>query len=257
MKTLRQKIMDRDKIVGTHVQLTDPGICEIMGRLGYDFFWIDLEHTYMSYKELFCHVCAAHDAGTPVIVRVPMSDRTATKKVLEMGVDGIIFPQISSVEEANSLISYTLYPPYGDRGFGPMGAVNWGYDDVQEYVDKKHLDLCRFIQIELKAAVDQLEELMKNPYIDGYILGPCDLSGSIGKLNRVFDPEVVALVDKTVATLHSAGKYVGLSTGASDRETLAFWHDRGVDMLSAGSDNGAIFEVAKRTLGILREVCNG
>ena len=94
MKTLKEKILAGEKIVGTHVQLSDPAICEIVGRLGYDYIWVDLEHTYMSYKDLLCHISAAHSAGTPVIVRVPQNDFTVTKKVMEMGPDGIIFPMI-------------------------------------------------------------------------------------------------------------------------------------------------------------------
>ena len=66
--------------------------------------------------------------GTPVIVRAPQDDLTATKKIIEMGVDGIIFPMVRTAEEANRVIASTLYPPYGDRGFGPMGAIDYGME---------------------------------------------------------------------------------------------------------------------------------
>ncbi len=255
MKTLKEKILAGEKIVGTHVQLSDPAICEIVGRLGYDYIWVDLEHTYMSYKDLLCHISAAHSAGTPVIVRVPQNDFTVTKKVMEMGPDGIIFPMITSVEQAKALIDYTVYPPYGNRGFGPMGAVGYGYYDTDEYLGQGHLNkTCRFIQIEHKAAVDCLEELAKIEHIDGYIFGPFDLSGSVDKIGKVKDPEVIDLMKHTVKVLHDAGKYVGLSIGAHDEENLKFWSDLGIDMLSSHSDYGSIFESMRETLAILNKV---
>ena len=85
----------------------------IAGLAGYDFVWIDMEHNYISFESLLALVMAVKAGGTDVIVRAPQDDLTATKKILEMGVDGIIFPMIRTAEEANRLLSYTLYPPHG------------------------------------------------------------------------------------------------------------------------------------------------
>ena len=117
MKNLREKIDNKEKILGTLVCLTDPCLCEIMGNIGYDCVWIDTEHTYMSYKEVLCHLNAARSADIPAIVRLPQNDLTSTKKILEMGPDGIIFPMSKSAEETKALIDMTLYPPDGNRGF--------------------------------------------------------------------------------------------------------------------------------------------
>jgi len=84
--------------------------------------------------------------------------------------------------------------------------------------------------------VNNLEEIMKNPYIDGYIFGPNDLSGSINELGQVFAPNTTALIHKSIAMMKKAGKYIGLSTGDITDKTLTHWHDMGVDMLSAGAD---------------------
>jgi len=72
-----------------------------------------MEHTYTSYKEVLCHLNAARSTGTPAIIRVPQNDLTATKKILEMDPDGIIFPMVRTAEEAKALIDMTLYPPRG------------------------------------------------------------------------------------------------------------------------------------------------
>ena len=117
MSGLKSKVLEVRNICGTHVSLSDPASCEMIAPLGYDFIWIDLEHSELSPRELHNHMNAAKAFGTPTIVRLPMHDLTVTKKVLEMGPDGIIFPMIHNAEEAEKLISYTLYPPYGNRGF--------------------------------------------------------------------------------------------------------------------------------------------
>ena len=83
MNTLREKLK-KQKIAGTLVCLSDPCLCEIMGNIGYDCVWIDLEHTYISYKDVLCHLNAARSAEISSVVRLPQSDLTATKKILEM-----------------------------------------------------------------------------------------------------------------------------------------------------------------------------
>ena len=140
MNKLREKIDKKEKVLGTLVSLTDPCLCEIMGNAGYDCVWIDMEHTYMSYKEVLCHLNAANSSKIPTVVRLPQNDLTATKKVLEMGPDGVIFPMVKSAKEVEELIKMTLYPPLGNRGFGPLRAIGYGADDVIEYVEKKSLD---------------------------------------------------------------------------------------------------------------------
>lgn len=219
-----------------HINLSDPTVGRIAGLAGYDFIWIDTEHSYLSFENLLNQIIAVKSTGTSVIVRVPQDDLTATKKILEMGPNGIIFPMIRTPEEADRLLSYTLYPPHGIRGFGPMNAVDYGFSDVKSYVKEHHKTMCRFIQIEHIDAVNCLDRMMQNPYIDGYIIGANDLSGSIGRLGDVFCDEVTALIRQTVTKLKENGKYVGISTGDFSETTLRHWHRMGFDMISAGAD---------------------
>ncbi len=246
MNPLKEKIRSGQPICGTHVQLTDPSTCTIFGAAGFDFLWVDMEHTYLSLKDVLIHLTAAKAAGVSVIVRVPQDDLTITKKVLEMGPDGIIFPMVRTAEQAGMLMSWTLYPPYGGRGFGPMGAVRYGWDDADEYVGPGHLDLCRFIQIEQKETVDNLPEIIKNPWIDGYIFGPNDLSGSVNLIHKVYEPEVRDLMERAISLLRTNRKYIGLSTGDTDPDVIRYWHDMGIQMISAGADNGYLLEGARK-----------
>ncbi len=233
---LKDKIKNREKTIGMYVQLSDISISRIAGLAGYDFVWVDTEHSYMSPETVLGHLMALKTTGTPIIVRVPQDDLTATKRILELGVDGVIFPLVKTAEEANRVMSYTLYPPYGERGFGPMNAIDYGLKNVNDYIDNNHKDLCRFIQIEHKDTIDNLDEIMKNEYIDGYIYGPNDLSGSINILGHPFDDRVTELMKKSIKKLHDNGKYVGIASGGYSEDVLKHWASFDVEMLSAGAD---------------------
>ncbi|MBR5538749.1 MAG: exo-alpha-sialidase, partial [Clostridia bacterium] len=248
---LKNKIKNMQKTIGMHINLNDVAIAKIAGLAGYDFIWIDLEHSNLSLENLLADIIAIKSCGTSVIVRVPADDLTYTKKVIEMGVDGIIFPMVRTAKQAAALIDNTVYPPYGTRGFGPMNAVGYGFDDVSKYISHENDSLCRFIQIEHIDAVNNLEEIVQNEYIDGYIFGPNDLSGSIGQLGKVFDTDTTKLINKSIEILRKHNKYIGLSTGDISEKTLSYWHSFDIDMLSAGADFGFLQQTAlnnRRTL---------
>lgn len=233
---LKSKIENNQKMIGMYVQLADISISRIAGMAGFDFVWVDTEHSYMSLETLFGHVMALRTTDTPIVVRLPQDDLTATKRVLEMGVDGVIFPMVRTAAEADRLIASTLYPPEGDRGFGPMNAADYGYRDAFEYTRESQQRLCRFIQIEHKDAIDHLDEIMQNPYIDGYIFGPNDLSGSYGMLGEFFSDKIMGIIAAAIKKLQDNGKYVGIAAGGYSEEIITRWSALGPQMLAAGAD---------------------
>lgn len=254
LRDLKKKVLACAKICGTHISLNDPVICEILGYAGFDFLWIDTEHTSIDYNDLLRHLSSARMTATPALVRVHINDYNHVKRVLEMGPDGIIFPMISTAAEADSAMKSCMYPPDGRRGFGPLGAVRYGYDDVNEYINMVNNKLCRFIQIETKETVDNLPEIIKNPYIDGYIFGPCDLSGSVGELNNVFGDNTVLLIKKSIEIIKNAGKCIGISIGSDDVDTIGFWHGMGINMISSGVDYNYLLRGAKQNLSNIKKI---
>lgn len=250
----RRKVLSCENICGTHTAINHPVIGRIFGSIGFDFVWIDTEHTASESDDLMFMIDAVQNAGTPAIVRVPVGDLAHTKHTLEMGPDGIIFPMVNTAAEAKRVMDMCLYPPDGTRGFGPLRAADFGGRDLDEYIAASREEMTRFIQIESKTAVDNLPEIVKNPYIDGYIFGPCDLSGSIGELNQVFGEHTVALIRKAVAILKDNGKCIGVSTGSTDPEVIGFWHDLGINMISSGVDFGYLRAGSKANLEEIRKV---
>jgi len=251
MKTLREKLDCAEKIRGTLVSLTDPCLCEMMGNIGYDCVWIDMEHTYMSCKEVLCHLNAARSAKIPAVIRLPQNDLTTTKRVLEMGPDGVIFPMLRSVEDVKAVIDMTLYPPHGTRGFGPLRAIGYGATDAVEYVRKQSFSMCRFVQIEHVEMIDALEEIVKIPYVDGFIFGPNDLSGSLGSFLDVFGDATMSKIREAIQILRRHGKRIGLAGGMSEHD-IRIWSELDLDMMFAGADWCFVYNQGKNTLETLK-----
>lgn len=253
--TIKEKLRNRAKLFGTHVNLTDPAVTEILGSLGYDFLFVDMEHTVMSFEQIYNHLLAAKSVGVPAFVRVPADDLTATKKILEMGPDGIIFPMVKDAEHAKRLLDWTLYPPYGKRGCGPRRAVRYGLENEELFYKEKHLELCRIVQIELKSAAEDAEAIAAIPEVDGCILGMHDLSGSINRLGDVFCEENIELAKKSIKAFHNANKSIGTATFATDCETLEHYlKDFGLDFIFTGADYDYILRNGIQTLKNLKKV---
>jgi len=251
---LKEKIVNGKSICGTLVNIPSVAVTEMMGYFDYDYLWIDLEHSAITLDMCYAQLVAAKSVGREAIVRVPQNDLTYTKKVLEMGPDGIIFPMVHSAKEAEELLSYTLYPPYGNRDCGPQRAVRYGVDDEIAYFKSGAKDLCRFMQVECKTFVDEMEEIASNPYIDGFILGLADLSGSINEIGDFFGENNLSLAKKAIEIATKHNKIVGSATLATDEETLSMLRDMGIKMITSGTDFNYIVNGAKNTFETLKKV---
>ncbi len=236
MNALREKLQGNEVVCGTQAFLGCPEILEIFGTTGFDFIFICAEHPAYGIERVSACVKACQNAGTPALVRLPEYDVTFTKKILDLGVDAVLFPMIRSVEDANSAMQLCLYPPYGRRGFGPMSAVRWGMESESEFVKNAPQQLVRMIQIEHIEAVEQLGEIVKIPYIDAYIFGPNDLAASMGHINDMYHPEVQEQIYRSVKILRENGKRFGVSLGSADMKKIAYWKSIGMNIFSVGAD---------------------
>ncbi|MGI6337669.1 MAG: HpcH/HpaI aldolase family protein [Eubacteriales bacterium] len=254
MNKLKEKLLRGEKALGTHIQLNDNITTEIIGSLGFDYLWIDTEHTTISLAQVEQHLLAARSVGVSAIVRVPSNDPIKIKPILEMGPDGVIIPMVNSYEEAMRAVQSCLYPPRGYRGYGPRRASFYGTIPMEEYIRNIENNIMRIIQIEHIDAVRDLKRIVTIDEIDAYIIGPMDLSASVGKLGQLDDPEVCALFDEIIETIHAAGKPVGVSNGFVPDEIIAEWRDRGVDMISLASETDFIINQAKLLMESMKRV---
>ncbi|MBE6357448.1 MAG: aldolase [Lentisphaerae bacterium] len=251
--TLKNKLKSPEIIFGTHTGLNNAVIAGIMSGIGYDYLWIDTEHAAVDYAELVQMIGNAWHAGTPPLVRVTIGDRNHTKKVVEMGPAGVIFPMINTAEQAYEAIKHTLYPPDGIRGVGPQQAVRYGIDSELEYLQCANKAMCRFIQLESPESIDNLPEMLKNPWIDGFIVGPMDLSCLAGCPGDIYGEKVTGLLRKAADLILPAGRRFGLSLGGElTAEKIKHFLDLGINMISTGNDYSFVLQGARKNLEMLR-----
>lgn len=222
--------------LGATITLTDPLVTEALAG-SVDFIWIDLEHSAMSPEAMQGHLLAARGRQVPALVRVAVGETGYIKPVLDAGADGIIVPQVRSVDEVRRIVADCRYPPLGRRGYGPRVPTNFGRDGGPAYVQRANAGVFVAIMVETREAVADLEAILAVPGVDSIVLGPMDLSGSYGHLGEVEHPEVVAVIEHVIAKTRAAGRYMGSGMGA-DPDYAVRMARRGVQWLQFGGDYG-------------------
>ena len=236
MNKLREKLKNNIIALGSHISLNDSTVTEIMGDVGFDYLWIDTEHTPISLDCLQNHLVAARASGVSAIVRVPEVSQVKAKPILERGPDGIVFPQVNSYELALEAVAACKYPPVGNRGWGPRRAMHFGVDmSAQDYIAHANDDILTILQFVI-------------------LLGPCDLAASMGHIGDWHHPDVERIVDDLFTRTHKAGKKIGVSYGLCDKKELYLYQRRGVDMISIAAETDFIVKGSKDLLSTMKEV---
>ncbi len=249
---LRERFRRHEPVFGAHVFLGDPQITEAFGLHGYEFVWIDGEHSPFGNAAILAHVQAAAAGGTASLVRVPWNDPVLVKPVLEMGPDGVILPLVASGDEARRAVAACRYPPAGVRGFGPRRAIRYGAEDLGEYFESVDRSFLVIVQIEHVRAVERLEEIVAVPGVDLAVVGPNDLAASAGCLGRTKCPEMSRLYDRIAEGCARAGAPFGVSIGAGDFESMTEWVGRGAVFIGCGDDVAFISAGSRATMDFVR-----
>lgn len=239
--------------MGNCISLADPCISELVAEAGYDFTWIDLEHSALSLEQALGHVMAVRGTKTAPFVRVPWNDPVQLKPVLEMAPAGVIIPMVCDPDQAGRAVAACKYPPKGSRGFGPSRGMRFGGVSTSEYLATADSETLVMIQIEHADALSCLEQIIETPGVDGFCVGPCDLSGSMGKLGCVDDPEVRAAVVRIIRATRRAGKLAGIAAGINPG-TFKSWLDAGVQWINIGGDWDQLFTQSRMTLETARNL---
>jgi 2-keto-3-deoxy-L-rhamnonate aldolase RhmA len=233
------KIERKEPVIGTYVSLQDPAVSEMIGFAGYDFAWVDMEHTGIGKRELQNHIVAADSANIATFVRIPWNDPVLVKPLLEMGPDGIIFPLIRTADDARLAVASCTYPPKGIRGFGPIRAIRYGLDDSSQYIERGSKNFWKVLQIEHVDAVDHIDEILAVEGIDSLMFGPNDLSGSLGLLGQTSHPQVLATIERAAKAIVAANIPFGAAIGFSETR-IKYFLSIGASWLIIGGDFGLL-----------------
>ncbi|MSU63460.1 MAG: 2,4-dihydroxyhept-2-ene-1,7-dioic acid aldolase [Pedosphaera sp.] len=244
----RIRLKRGDKLLGTMVTLSCPATAEILADIGFDWLFVDGEHGPLDTGDLL-GILQATNKRTPCIVRVPSSDEVAIKKALDLGAEGIIVPQVNTAKQAAEVVRFARYAPLGTRGVGLARAHGYGLR-FQEYMDSANDQVAVIVQAEHALAVENIESIVRVPGIDAVLLGPYDLSASLGHTGKLDHPSVVQAIDHITQSCQAAGiplGYFGV-TAASVKPMIS----RGYTLIVAGVDTLLLGTAAKRLLAELK-----
>ena len=185
---LKKQLTRGNLLIGTIVTLPSPEVAEILCLSGFDWLFVDLEHSALSIQDAQVILQAAAPQ-IPGVIRVPKNDEVWIKKALDTGTSGIIVPLVRTAQEAEAAVRLCKYPPQGARSVGISRAQGYGRD-FQEYVESANNAIAVIIQIEHADAVNNIDDIVKVSGIDCLFIGPYDLSASMGKIGNVTDPDV-------------------------------------------------------------------
>ena len=195
---------------------------------------------------------ATKGSDTVPLVRVAWNDPVLVKPVLDLGAAGVIVPMIRTVEEARRAVAACLYPPEGLRGYGPRRPSHYGRFAGAEFCAAANRTVLPIVQIEHTEAVQHIDAILAVPGLASIVLGPNDLSGSLGHMGDPAHPDVQRAIDTVIARARRAGVPVGVGMG-DDPAALAGWAERGVQWLTMGSDCTLLIRAARQVAGELRD----
>ncbi|MBM3708495.1 MAG: 4-hydroxy-3-methylbut-2-en-1-yl diphosphate synthase [Actinobacteria bacterium] len=253
LTNIKQKISNKELVIGTHMGIGEPTISEILCNCGFDLIWVDGEHAAIDRKDINLLIMAISSKGVAPFVRITWNDPAIVKPVLEMGPAAIVFPFIKTAEEAKLAVSSCRYPPYGIRGFGPYRAINYRAMDVGEYLKMSETDPWIILQIEHIDGVNNLEEIIKVSGVDSIVVGTNDLSGSIGLLGQPRHPKVLGLLDRIANICNEANFPFGISMGWYLEDDIEDWLRRGVSWMVLGGDVQFLFRSGCNTFDLIKK----
>jgi len=220
--------------IGCWVNLFEPSIGELLGRAGYDYAMLDMEHSPVTFERLLPMVRAVQLGGAKALVRAPDADPAWIGRLMDLGADGAMVPRVGSADEAATLARAAVYAPAGARGMaaGIVRASGWGLD--ADYVATARDRFLLLLQVETREAVAAAADIAATDGVDMVFIGPYDLAGSLGQCGEPDHPTTRSAIDEVVAAVRANGKPLAtLPTPAVDADA---WLRRGFDLVFSGSD---------------------
>lgn len=249
---LKEKLQNKELSIGSWLTIPHQAVIEIMSTAGFEWLTIDMEHSPISIETIMNLIGHIQGNGMQALVRVSKNEEVAIKRVLDAGADGVIVPMIKNKEEAIEAVSFVKYPPLGKRGVGLNRAQKYGtaFDTYQDWVNNNAVVIA---QIEHIDAVNNLEEIFSVPGIDGIIVGPYDLSASMGFPGQYDREDVKAALERIDVVAKKLNKPLGFHIVESDHSKILEKIAKGYSFLAFSLDFFFLGDKARQEMNLLKE----
>ena len=241
--TFAQRLRKGERLIGTLVSLPSPEITEILAETGFDWLFIDAEHGAFNPQQAQSMLQAAGQC--PCVIRVPAGDEIWIKKALDIGAAGIIVPQVHTAEQAEQIVRFCKYSPDGYRGVGIGRAHKYGIR-FEDYIKAANENTAVILQAESRQAIENIESITDVAGVDAILIGPYDLSASLGKIGKVTDPAVREAIDTVSAACRAKGIRLGIF--GINADAVRPYINNGFTLITAGVDSLFLIKSATETL---------
>lgn len=248
--SLKQKLQNREKVLAVWTSLAHPSISELFTSLEVDFLGIDIEHSTISQEQSQRIIAASHANHCLCLPRVATHNMEMIKRLLDSGADGVIVPMVSTVEQVQQIIRWVKYPPVGERGFGIARAQGYGLH-FDHYIKAWNAVSSVIIQIESIQAVDDIEALLAFDEIDGVMIGPYDISGSLGIPGQIHHAKVQAACDRVIEACARFNKSCGTQLTTPDQDNVAQAYAQGFTFVVLASDIFILWKWAENMKNVI------
>jgi 2-keto-3-deoxy-L-rhamnonate aldolase RhmA len=245
---VKKKLREGQPVIGGTIMVNSIDVAAHMAALGFDFLWIEMEHSPITLETLRNMVLATRGLPALPFARVPVNELWTAKRVLDAGVNGVIFPFTSTPELAQQAAAACRYPPVGRRGSGPTLA-RFGWPDADRYHDSADQNTTVIVIIEEARAVDRIDEIAATPGVDVLFIGTSDLSFSLGLRGDQSHPSLQEAIAKVVDAGKRHGKALGRPAGTP--EHVKQYMEQGFQLFQAPTEIGLMTAGARKYLGPL------
>lgn len=205
---LKQKLQRGEVVLGSGLLAPSPLLTGMILSTHPDFLWIDTEHLPFGSEALDYIPSLARMRGTAPMIRVANNDPGLIKKAYDVGAVAVMVPQVNTAEEAARAVEYARYPPLGQRGISPMWVFVAG-EDWTQVIKTANEETVLVLQLESQQAYDNLDEILKVPGFDVLLVGPMDLSASVGRITETGSKEVQEIMREVPKRLKGTGIAAG------------------------------------------------
>ncbi|MGB0748324.1 MAG: aldolase/citrate lyase family protein [Magnetospiraceae bacterium] len=230
----KQNLLEGKRQIGSWIGLADAFAAEISATAGFDWLVIDGEHSPNDLRSIMRQLQALAVYDVPAVVRLPKGEEWIIKQTLDAGAQTLLIPMVESGEQAKRLVEAIKYPPEGIRGVGSALARASAFAGIADYLPTANAQTCLVVQVESRAGVAALDDILAVDGVDGVFLGPSDLAADMGYLGKPGTPIVQETVLAAIEKVVAAGKAAGILT--TDKALLDKAEAAGASFLAVGID---------------------
>ena len=216
---LKARLKKGDPCIGSWISLAHPAIAEIMAKAGFHWLAVDLEHSVITIREAEELIRTINLCGVTPLVRLTSNHPDQIKRVMDAGSHGVIVPMVNNREQAEKAVQAIRYPPFGTRGVGLARAQGYG-SSFAKYQAWQAENAIVIVQIEHIEAVANLREILSVEGVNGFIVGPYDLTGSLGLPGQFDAPEYLQAMETIRTIARETGVPGGIHVVEPDTEAL-------------------------------------